>query len=236
MITALANPQRFMRFSEWVLPFAAIIAMLLLIVGLTWGLVFSPPDAVQFESVRIMYVHVPAAIWSMGIYSFMAVASLMSFVWRHLLADVAARCAAQIGVAYAGLCLVTGSLWGAPTWGTWWAWDSRLTSMLLLFLTYVGYLALWSAVEDETKAARLASILCMAGAVNLPIIHYSVEWWGSLHQSSSLWKLSGPSIYPTMLWPLLICIAAYGMVFFALLLASMRAEIYRRRVLARGPA
>lgn len=231
MISYLANPQRFMRLSELVLPFVAIIAVLLLMIGLTWGFVFSPEDATQHQSVRIMYVHVPAAIWAMGIYAFMAGASLVSFVWRHVLADVAARCAAQVGVAYAALCLITGSLWGAPTWGTWWAWDARLTSMLLLFITYVGYLALWSTIEDETKAGRLAAILCMAGAINLPIIHFSAEWWNTLHQPSSF-KLSGATVHPTMLRPLLMCISAYGFMFVALLLAAMRADIYRRRALA----
>jgi heme exporter protein C len=229
MISTLANPHRFMRISEFLLPFVVILAVIMLTFGLTWGFVFSPEDAVQGKSVKIMYVHVPAAIWSLSIYGFMAAASLVSIVWRHILADVAARSAAPIGACYAGLCLITGSLWGAPTWGTFWVWDARLTSMLVLFLTYLGYLALWSAIEDEAKAARLAAILCLAGAINLPIVHFSVEWWSTLHQPSSL--LSG-SVYPTMLRPLLTCIAGYGLTFAALVLAGMRTEIFRRRALA----
>jgi heme exporter protein C len=179
-----------------------------------------------------MYVHVPAAWMTMMIYGFMAVASLMGLVWRHALADVAARAAAPIGAAYGALALITGSLWGAPTWGTWWVWDARLTSVLILFLTYLGYIALWQAVEDETKAARLAAILCLAGTINLPIVHYSVMWWNTLHQPPSLLRPGGSAIHPKMLWPLLICAVAYLATFGALLMAGVRAEIYRRRVLA----
>lgn len=230
MLSTFANPQRFMRISDFLLPFVAMLAASTLAVGLTWGLVFTPEDAVQHQSVRIMYVHVPAAIWAISIYGFMAVASFISIIWRHALADVAARSAAPIGACYAALGLITGSLWGAPTWGTWWVWDARLTSFLLLFLTYLGYMALWSAIEDEAKAARLAAILCLAGAVNLPIVHYSVEWWSTLHQPSSL--LSG-SIHPSMLRALLTCIAAYGLTFAALVMAGMRAEIFERKANAR---
>lgn len=238
MISYLANPQRFMRVSDWVLPFATILATLLLVIGLTWGFVFSPDDAVQHQSVRIMYVHVPAVIWGMGVFATMAVCSLLSFAWGHALADVAARCAAPIGACFTGLGLATGSLWGAPTWGTWWVWDARLTSFLILFITYLGYMALRSAIEDEQKGARLAAILCLAGAINLPIVHYSVEWWSTLHQPSSVFKPGGPSIHPMMLRPLLVCMAGYGLAFVALLLAAMRTEIYRRRAesLARSAA
>ncbi len=179
-----------------------------------------------------MYVHVPAAWWTMCIYAFMAGASFIGLVWRHVLADIAARCAAPIGAVYAALTLITGSLYGAPTWGTWWVWDARLTSMLILFLTYLGYIALWTAVEDETRAARLAAILCLAGAINLPIVHFSVTWWSTLHQPPSLLRAGGSAIYPTMLYPLLICALAYGLAFAAMLMAGVRTEIHKRRALS----
>lgn len=230
MIQALANPLAFMRFSNWAAPALGVIAAALLATGLAWGLYASPADYQQGETVRIMYVHVPAAWWALGIYTFMAGASVISLIWRHALADVAARAAAPIGATYAGLCLITGSLWGATTWGTWWAWDVRLTSMLILFVIYLGYLALWSAVEDEEKAARLAAILCLAGLLNLPIVHFSVEWRGALHQPPSILRTGGSSIHATMLGPLLTMAVGYGALFGALLLTSMRATINRRRV------
>jgi heme exporter protein C len=227
-----ANPARFMRLSVWLMPTLGLLAIVLFAIGAPWGLLFSPADFRQGESVRIMYVHVPAAWWAMGIYVFMGGASLVGIVWRHVLADVAAKAAAPIGAAYAALCLITGSFWGAPTWGTWWEWDARLTSMLVLFLTYVGYLALWAAVEDEVKAARLAAILCLAGLVNIPIVHFSVTWWKSLHQDASVFRAGGPAIAPEMLRPLCVMAGAYLAAFGALLLAGMRAEIYRRGALA----
>src|SRR5512145_2793697 len=165
MIQALANPARFLAFSSWATPLAASLALALFALGLPWGLLFAPADYQQGETVRIMFVHVPAAWWSLGIYAFMGAASFVSLVWRHALADVAARAAAPIGATFAAVCLITGSLWGAPTWGTWWEWDGRLTSMLALFIIYLGYIALWSAIEDEEKAARLAAILCLVGLV-----------------------------------------------------------------------
>ncbi|MEZ6024473.1 MAG: heme ABC transporter permease [Hyphomonadaceae bacterium] len=230
MFAAFANPARFMAFSAWAMPVLAVLALALFVVGLPWGLGLSPADYQQGDTVRIMYVHVPAAWWSLGIYAFMGVASLIGLVWRHALADVAARAAAPIGATFAGLCLVTGSLWGAPTWGTWWEWDGRLTSMLVLFVIYLGYLALWSAVEDEEKAARLAAVLCLAGLVNLPIVHFSVEWWSTLHQPASILRPGGPSIDGSMLGPLFTMAGAYAALFGALLLMNMRAAIYRRRV------
>jgi len=230
MLDALANPQRFMAFSAWATPALALLAALLFAVGIPWALVYSPADYLQGDSARIMYVHVPAAWWALMIYGFMGVASLIGLVWRHALADVAARAAAPIGATFAGLCLVTGSIWGAPTWGTWWEWDGRLTSMLVLFITYLGYLALWSAIEDEAKAARLAAILCLVGVINLPIVHFSVTWWSTLHQPASVFRPGGSAIDPSMLAPLLIMAGAYAALFGALLLANMRAAIYQRRV------
>ncbi|MEQ1617436.1 MAG: heme ABC transporter permease [Terricaulis sp.] len=229
-MSTLANPARFLTLSRWFAPVLGILAALLFAVALPWGLFNSPADYQQGETVRIMYVHVPAAWWSLGIYAFMGVASLVGIVWRHALADIAARAAAPIGATFAGLCLVTGSIWGAPTWGTWWEWDGRLTSMLVLFLIYLGYIALWSAIDDEVKAARLAGIFCLAGLINLPVIKFSVEWWSTLHQPASVLRAGGSAIDPSMLGPLLTMAAAYAALFGALLMFNMRAAIHRRRV------
>jgi len=234
MIAAFANPQRFLALSRWALPLAAALAGLLLAVGLPWGLLFAPADYLQGESVRIMFVHVPAAWWSLGGYAGLTAASVTYLVWRHSLADVAARAIAPIGAAYAGLCLATGSLWGRPTWGTWWEWDARLTSMLILFLSFLGYMALRNAIEEEGRAARFGAILAIAGAVNLPIVHYSVNWWNTLHQPASLLRPGGPSIDPALLTPLLLMGAGFGALFAALTLAAMRAEVLQRRVEAKA--
>ena len=232
MFAYFANPERFMRLSAWGLPIAGVIAAVLFAIGVPWGLLLAPADYLQGESARILYIHVPAAWWALGIYVFMGVASLMGLVWRHALADVAARAAAPVGAAFAALCLITGSFWGAPTWGTWWEWDARLTSMLVLFLTYVGYLALWAAIEDEQRAARLAAILCLAGLINIPIVHFSVDWWNSLHQKASIIRSGGSSMDPSMMQPLFVMAMAYLAAFVALLFAGMRADVFRRRVSA----
>lgn len=232
MLAWFANPDRFMRLSAWALPLATTIAVVLFAIGLPWALLFAPADFRQGDSVRIMFVHVPAAWWALMIYVFMGVASFMGLVWKHVLADVAARAAAPIGAAYAALCLVTGSFWGATTWGTWWEWDARLTSMLVLFLTYVGYLALWAAVEDEQRAARLAGLLCLGGLINIPVVHFSVDWWNSLHQSASILRKGGSSIDASMLRPLFVVAFAYLAAFVALLFAGMRAQVFRRRAIA----
>lgn len=230
MLTYLANPQRFMGFSAWAAPLFFVAALIALGIGLPWALAYSPADYQQGETVRIMYVHVPAAWWSMGIYAFMGVASFVGLVWRHALADVAARAAAPIGATFAAVCLITGSLWGAPTWGTWWEWDGRLTSMLVLFVIYLGYIALWSAIEDEEKAARLAAILCLVGLINLPIIKFSVDWWSTLHQPASIMRSGGSAIHPSMLGPLLTMAAGFFFLFASLVMMNMRAAIFRRRV------
>ena len=230
MISYLANPARFMDFSAWAAPLCAAIAAALFAVGVPWGLLYSPAEQFQGETVRIMYVHVPAAWWSLGIYAFMGGASFVSLVWRHALADVAARAAAPIGATFAAVCLVTGSIWGAPTWGTWWEWDGRLTSMLVLFVIYLGYIALWAAIDDEERAGKLAAILCLAGLINLPIIKFSVDWWSTLHQPASVFRAGGSSIAPAMMGPLMTMAGAYLFLFAALTLANMRASIHRRRV------
>ena len=230
MLTYLANPARFMAFSAWAAPIFLVAALVLLAIGVPWGLLYSPADYQQGETVRIMYLHVPSAWGSMGIYAFMGVASFVGLVWRHALADVAARAAAPIGATFAAVCLITGSLWGAPTWGTWWDWDGRLTSMLALFVIYLGYIALWSAIEDEEKAARLAAILCLVGLVNLPIIKFSVDWWSTLHQPASIMRAGGSSIHPSMMGPLLTMAGGFLCLFAALLMMNMRAAVFRRRV------
>ena len=220
-----ANPGQFMRLSSALLPFTAIAAVLLLALGLSLGFTV-PPDYQQGMTVTIMFIHVPAALVAEGVYGLIAVLSLMSLVWRHPLADVAARAAAPLGALFTALGLVTGSLWGRPMWGTYWVWDARLTSFLLLEFLYLGYLALWNAIEDETRAARAAAILALIGAVNLPIIVYSVEWWNTLHQGESI--ISG-KLAPVFLWPLLIMMAAYGFLFLTLWMIRVRTEILNRR-------
>jgi len=230
MFAFLANPARFMAFSAWAAPLLFVCALVLFAAGVPWALFYSPPDYQMGDTARIMYVHVPAAWWSMGVYAFMAGASFVSLVWRHVLADLAARAAAPVGAVFAGICLVSGSLWGAPTWGTWWEWDGRLTSMLVLFVTYLGYIALWSAIDDEAKAGRLAAILCLVGAINLPIVKFSVDWWNTLHQPASVMRMGGSAVHPDMLGPLLTMAGAYLSLFAALTLMNMRSAIYRRRV------
>jgi heme exporter protein C len=230
MISYLANPARFMAFSAWALPFFAGAALGLFAAGIPWALLYAPAERFQGETARILYIHVPAASWSLGIYVFMGIASFIGLVWRHALADVAVRVAVPIGAAFAAVCLITGSIWGAPTWGTWWEWDGRLTSMLVLFVIYLGYIALWAAIEDEERAARLAAILCLAGLVNIPIVKFSVDWWSTLHQPASLFRAGGPSIHASMLGPLAVMAAAFLFLFAALLLANMRSSIHRRRV------
>jgi heme exporter protein C len=230
MLSTFANPARFMRLSAWAAPLCLWGALALFAIGLPWGLFYSPAEQWQGDTARIMYVHVPAAWWALGTYAFMGAASFVAVVWRHALADIAARAAAPIGATFAGVCLVTGSIWGFPTWGTWWEWDGRLTSMLVLFVIYLGYLALWGAIEDEEKAARLAAILCLAGLINLPIVHFSVDWWSTLHQRASILRAEGPAIHPSMLGPLFTMAGAHLFLFVALTLMNMRAAVHRRRV------
>src|ERR1700733_7098739 len=220
-----ANPGEFMRLSRALLPFTAAAAALLLALGLYLGFT-APPDYQQGTTVIIMFIHVPAAFVAEGAYALIAIASLFSLVWRHPLADVAARAAAPFGALFTALGLITGSLWGRPMWGTYWVWDARLTSFLLLLFLYMGYMALWNAIEDETRAARASAILALIGAVNLPIIVYSVYWWNTLHQGESI--ISG-KLAPVFLWPLLAMIAGYGFLFLTLWMIRVRTEILNRR-------
>jgi heme exporter protein C len=225
----LANPHRFLALARAFIPALALIAAVLLALGLVLGF-RAPPDYQQGETVRIMFIHVPAAWIALGAYSLMAISALGTLVWRHPLADVAAKAAAPIGAAFCLLCLVTGALWGRPMWGTYWVWDARLTSVLVLFLIYLGILALWRAIEDPGLAGRAVAILTLVGFLNVPIIKFSVDWWNTLHQPASVFRLGGPTIHPALLTPLLVSAAGFGALFLALHLAAMRNEILRRRV------
>jgi heme exporter protein C len=229
----LANPKRFMDVSAPVLPWIGGLAAILVAVGCFLALAVVPPERLQGDTVRIMYVHVPAAWVSMMTYGIMALASLIALVNRHPLADVAAREAAPLGALFTALALITGSLWGKPTWGTYWVWDARLTSFLLLLFLYLGYMALWNAIEDEVRAARAAALLAIVGAVNLPIIVFSVEWWNTLHQGESILRRGGPSIAPIFLWPLFIMAAGYTLLFLTLWIVRIRTAILTRAVRAR---
>jgi heme exporter protein C len=230
MILDLANPTRFMALSGRLLPWLAGAGTVLLAAGLYMSWFLAPPDYQQGETVRIMFLHVPAAWLALFLYGVMAMSALGTLVWRHPLADVSQKAAAPIGAAFTLICLVTGSLWGKPMWGTYWEWDARLTSVLVLFLLYCGVLALWRTIEEPSRAARAVSILTLVGAVNVPIIKFSVDWWNTLHQPASVFRLDGPTIHPSMLYPLLVMAVALTFVALSLHLAGMRTEILRRRV------
>lgn len=224
----LSNPERFMAFSRWAAPLFGAIALVLAAVGLWMGFA-APDDYQQGQTVRIMFIHVPAAWLSMFVYACLAVASFLSLVFRHVLADAAAQAAAPLGAAFTFLALVTGALWGRPMWGAYWVWDARLTSVLVLFLLYLAYIALRASLDDETKAARAAAILALVGAINLPIVKFSVDWWNTLHQGASVFRGDGPTLDPVFLWPLLIMGLAYLSAFGSLWLVRIRGEVWRRR-------
>ena len=207
--------------SPWLFTLAAV----LFVAGLFGGLGLAPTDYQQGESFRIIYVHVPSAWLSMFAYLLMASAGAASLIWKVKLGDVIARAAAPVGASFTALALATGSLWGKPMWGTWWVWDARLTSELLLLFLYLGYLALQSAIEDRRAGARAGAVLAVVGVVNIPIIHYSVEWWATLHQPATITKFGAPSMATSMLIPLLIMTVAYQILFFAVLLVRARCEI-----------
>jgi heme exporter protein C len=232
MLTRLANPARFMRASGAVLPWVGAAAAGMLALGLVWSLVLSPPDYQQGESVRIMFIHVPSAWMALSVYLFIAVASAVALVWRHPLAEIAAQAAAPVGAAFTLVCLATGSLWGRPMWGAWWVWDARLTSVLVLFFLYLGYIALVNAFDDASRGARAGSLLALVGIVNLPIIKFSVDWWNTLHQPASVLRLRGPSIDPTLLLPLLVMAVGFMLLFLWLLLLRMRTALNEKRARA----
>ena len=225
-----ANPAVFLKLANTVLPYLWVAVAVLFAIGLYGALITSPADYQQGETVRIMYIHVPSAWVGMMAYGFMAVASVVALVFRHPLADVAAKSAAPIGAVFCFLALATGSIWGKPMWGTWWVWDARLTSMFILMLLYLGYIAIWRAIEEPHLAAAIARIVALVGSVILPIIKFSVDWWNTLHQPASVFKMGGSSIDGSMLRPLLIMALASTLLFFTLLLVSMRSEIAARKL------
>ena len=225
-----ASAANFIRLSRVLIPLSALLTALFFAVGLYLAWFVAPPDYQQGETVRIMYLHVPAAWLAMLIYAAMTSAALGTLVWRHPLADSAQKAAAPLGSGFTFLCLGTGSIWGKPMWGTWWVWDARLTSVLALFLIYLGLVALWRTIEDQGRAARAAAIFTLVGAVNIPIIKFSVDWWNTLHQPASVFRLGGPAIAPSMLWPLLVMALAFAFLFITLFLMAVRSEILRRRL------
>nr|WP_283949928.1 heme ABC transporter permease [Limobrevibacterium gyesilva] len=227
-----ANPGRFLRISGRLLPPLAVAAAILTAAGFAWGLFFAPADWQQGDSVRIMYVHVPAAWLASSGYVALAVCSVLSLVWRHPLADLAAVEIGPVGAGFAALCLATGSLWGKPTWGAWWVWDARLTSMLVLFFLYLGHVALVRAFDDPQRGYRAGAILALVGVVDLPIIKFSVDWWNTLHQPSTITLTGAPSMYVGMLWPLLICALGFTLGFAAIVTARLRAAVMERRIRA----
>lgn len=225
-----ANPARFMRLADAVLPWAAGVAAAGVAAGLVLALVASPPDYQQGDSVRIMYVHVPAAWCALLVYATMAALSVAGLVWRHPLADLTAQCCAPIGACFTIVALATGSLWGKPMWGTWWVWDARLTSVVILLLLYLGHMALTAAFDDPVRGARAGALLAIVGAINLPIIKFSVEWWHTLHQPASVLRLDGPTIASSMLVPLLVMAVAFTALFVCVLLLRVKAALIERRL------
>ncbi len=225
-----ANPAAFNRLADRILPWAKAVLLLCLGAGLYTGLISSPADYQQGDSVRIMYVHVPAAWMAMFTYMVVAVAGFTALVWRHPLALIAGKAAAPIGALFTALALITGSLWGKPMWGTYWVWDGRLTSVLILFFLYLGYMALWRSIDEEEKAGKAASILALVGVVNIPIIKFSVDWWNTLHQPASVMRLDGPTIHADMLWPLFLMAVAFKAYFVVVFLWRMKLEINLRKL------
>ena len=225
-----ANPARFNRLADRLLPWLVVSFVGALVYGLYQSLIVSPPDYQQGETVRIMYIHVPSAWMGLFTYVMIAVASFVSLVWRHPLADIAAKAAAPIGAAFTFLALVTGAMWGRPMWGAYWVWDARLTSVLVLFFLYIGYMAIWRSMDDQQKAAKIAAVLALVGVVNIPIIKFSVEWWNTLHQPASVMRMGGPTIDGSMLVPLFTMMAAFKLYFLVVLIWRMKTEINLRKV------
>jgi heme exporter protein C len=225
----LANPTVFLTLVSRITPWLIAVTAVLFAIGL-YGTVLSPDDYQQGATVKIMYIHVPFAWLAMAGWTVMSLSAIGTLVWRHPLAEVAMKAAAPIGAAFTFLCLVTGSLWGRPMWGTWWVWDARLTSVLVLFIMYLGVMALWRTVEEPGRAAKICAVLVLVGAVNIPIIKFSVDWWNTLHQGASVFRMGGSTIDKSMLWPLLTMALAFTMLFLTLHLMAMRNEILRRRI------
>lgn len=225
-----ANPKRFLKITDAIFPWVAVATAILLAAGLYLGLIAAPEDYQQGDTVRIMFIHVPAATMALGGYVMMALASAVGLIWKHPVAELSAKAAAPIGACFAFLTLVTGSLWGQPMWGTYWVWDARLTSFLILFFLYLGYMAIWEAYDDPARAGKAAAILAIVGVINIPIIKFSVDWWNTLHQPASIITTEGPKIHGSILAPLLVMMAAYGCLFLTVLIMRTKAEILARRV------
>jgi heme exporter protein C len=227
----MANPTRFLSLAGVILPWLGGLTIIVLAVGF-WMSMQAPDDYQQGATVKIMFIHVPFAWLSMMCYTIMTLAALGTLVWRHPLADVSAKAAAPIGAVFTALALITGSLWGKPMWGTWWVWDARLTSVFVLFLMYLGIIALTRAMDDPAKSAKATAILTLVGFINIPIIKFSVDWWNTLHQPASVFRMGGSTIDSSLLWPLLVMAIGFTLLFFTLHVMAMRNEIWRRRVIA----
>jgi heme exporter protein C len=225
-----ANPNRFFRITDRIMPFLWVATVVAFVVALYFAFFNSPPDYQQGETVRIMYVHVPSASLAMFVYVLMAFASAMALIFRHPLADAAAKAAAPLGAAFCFLALVTGSIWGKPMWGTWWVWDARLTSMFVLMLLYLGYIAVWRAFDDPDRAARLARIVALVGVINIPIVKFSVDWWNTLHQPASIVRMDGPAIDSSILWPLALMFLAFVLLFTSTHLLALKNEARARKI------
>jgi len=230
MINYFANPTRFLKIAKGLQPIVALVAVGSILTGLYYSLIQSPPDYQQSETVRMMYVHVPAAWMAMFCYVALACFSSILLIWRHIVADILAKSTAPIGACFTFLALATGSLWGKPMWGTWWVWDARLTSVLILFLLYLGYMVLYNAFDDRSRGARAAAILSIVGVINVPIIKFSVDWWNTLHQPASVIKMDGPAIHSSMLTPLILMAVGYTSLFIWILLIRARAELNLQKV------
>ena len=232
MLHRFANPTRFLRLADVIQPWAAGLTLVLMVSGLYFALIGSPSDYQQGETVRIMYIHVPSAWMALFCYTALAVASGVALIWKHPLADLAARATAPIGAGFTFLALVTGSLWGKPMWGTWWVWDARLTSVLILFFLYLSYMALQDAFDDAERGAKASAVLALVGFINVPIIKFSVDWWNTLHQPASVLKMSVPAIHSSMLVPLLLMALAFKGYYIWLLLIRIRGEINSMKIRA----
>ncbi|MDA0782331.1 MAG: heme ABC transporter permease [Rickettsiales bacterium] len=219
------NPGKFGRIADRVLPFSAGLTAILMISGLYCALIGSPPDYQQGESVRIMYIHVPAATMALGVYTFIALVCAASLIWKNPLSDMIAISSAPIGAGFTIICLITGSLWGKPIWGTWWVWDARLTSVLILLFFYLGYMALYNAYDDRRRAGQTSAILALVGFINVPIVKFSVDWWNTLHQPASIVRMGGPKIDPSMMTPLIIMFFAFISFFITVLILRIKVEI-----------
>jgi heme exporter protein C len=227
-----ANPNRFFQIADRMMPALWVSTIAAFGVALYFAFFNSPPDYQQGETVRIMYVHVPSASLALFIYVLMAIASAMALIFRHPLADAAAKAAAPLGAAFCFLALVTGSIWGKPMWGTWWVWDARLTSMFVLMLLYLGYIAIWRAFDDPHRAASLARIVALVGVINIPIVKFSVNWWNTLHQPASIVRMGGPTIDTSILWPLGLMFLAFTLLFIAAHLVALKNEVRARKIRA----